>query len=109
MSGPGDDFNDAPDCGATPPHPATQHATFRSITHGMLVARGITPAQACNVGCSICGVIDASPKACAQCTGVHTAGRDACRCGPEGCADSMCPGRSTVRHLPDDDTEGGAA
>jgi hypothetical protein len=32
-----------------------------------------------------------------------------CRCGPDGCADSACPGRApAVQHLPADDTEGGA-
>jgi hypothetical protein len=169
MSGPGDDFNDSPDRGATPPHPAVQHATYRGITHGMLAARGLTPSAACQVGCAICGVIDASPARCEQCTpplgrpftgaapgmlqdddrglyrwlantpdamqcardaaavisthraaarydhqaaGVcpeansvrpHTDGwcglcpagnRDTCRFGPDGCADSACPGRS---------------
>ena len=41
----------------------------------LCASRGLTPSQACSVGCSTCGVIDASPARCEQCTGVHTAGR----------------------------------
>lgn len=82
--------------------------------------RGLTPSQACSVGCPTCGVIDASPARCEQCTGVHTAAAapaawEGRYCGPDG---DPCPGRVRltadgflvdVRHLPADDTEGGAA
>lgn len=34
----------------------------------LCASRGLTPSQACQVGCSICGVIDASPARCEQCT-----------------------------------------
>lgn len=37
------------------------------IRAGLCAARGLTPSQACNVGCATCGVIDAKP--CNQCTG----------------------------------------
>ena len=30
-------------------------------------SRGLTPSQACQVGCSTCGVIDASPSRCEFC------------------------------------------
>jgi hypothetical protein len=38
-------------------------------------SRGLTPSQACSVGCATCGVIDASPARCEQCNGLHAAGR----------------------------------
>ena len=52
-------------------------AKRESIIHAAMIraafvaARGLTPSQACNVGCATCGVIDASPSRCEQCTGVH--------------------------------------
>lgn len=64
----------------------------------LCASRGLTPSQACSVGCPTCGVIDASPARCEQCTGVHSAApiaRQVCRCGPDGCADSSCPGRAS--------------
>ncbi|MFM2057921.1 MAG: hypothetical protein RLY71_2306 [Pseudomonadota bacterium] len=84
----------------------------------LCASRGLTPSQACSVGCQVCGVIDASPARCEQCTGVHTAApaRQSCYCGPDGCADSACPGlvRMTpdgyiidTHRLPADDSEGG--
>ena len=39
----------------------------------LCAARGLTPSQACQVGCPTCGVIDASPARCEQCTGTHSA------------------------------------
>jgi len=39
----------------------------------LCAARRLTPSQACAVGCSVCGVIDASPARCEQCTGLHCA------------------------------------
>ena len=75
---------------------------------------GVTPAQACGVGCSTCGVIDASPARCEQCTGTHRAAghfvdvdkmmgrhRPAAACSPHGVP---------VGAVPDcvgSDTEGG--
>ena len=141
------DINDDPDTLVASELPDVQHLVHHQICHELFMARaGVTPAQACGVGCRTCGVIDASPARCEQCTGVHTAGRPftgaapgmlqdddrglskwlantpeamrcareaagmirACRCGPDGCADSSCPGRTTVQHLPAEDTEGGA-
>ena len=78
----------------------------------LCAVRGLAPSQACD----ICCVPGASPAHCEQCTGVHGAGmhhpaaacspqavavgsgphcvrRQACRCGPDGCADGACPGR----------------
>lgn len=69
--------------------------------------------------------LDRAAGWCGMCTGSHTASDHfpgsgemvqcgsslirVCRCGPDGCADSSCPGRAAVQHLPADDTEGGAA
>lgn len=50
---------------------AVQHAAM--IRTALCVARGLTPSQACHVGCPTCGVIDASPARCEQCNGVHSA------------------------------------
>jgi hypothetical protein len=88
--------DDTPDQSTVWSAPAeVQHILYREITRRMLAARGVTPALACGVGCAMCGVIDASPARCEQCTGVHTAGsRQHCRCGVDGCADSQCPGRT---------------
>jgi hypothetical protein len=43
------------------------------IRMALCIARGLTPSQACQVGCATCGVIDASPAHCEQCTGAHSA------------------------------------
>jgi len=73
----------------------------------LCASRGLTLSQGCQLGCSTCGVADASPARCEQCTGVHSAAERGCRCGPDGCSDSSCPGRVTlVGHLPADDAEG---
>lgn len=64
------------------------------IRAGLCAARGLTPSQACSVGCQTCGVIDASPERCEQCTGTHSAVGDTA---------------SPVAHIgPSEDTEGGA-
>ena len=121
--------DDTPDQSSVWMAPAeVQHFIYREITRRMLAARGITPALACNVGCATCGVIDASPARCEQCTGAHRAAdhfgdankmvsthrpapqydmpagavgavadsvrQRTCRCGPDGCADGQCPGRT---------------
>lgn len=112
MSGMGDDVNhDAWDCEI---HRAGVQAMVRraaELRAELCASRGLTPSQACQVGCKTCGVIDASPARCEQCTGVHRqdhfpdATKKVFRCGPDGCADGSCPGRA---HLVDDgETEGG--
>lgn len=66
--------DDTPDQSSVWTAPAeVQHILYREITRRMLAARGITPALACGVGCATCGVIDASPARCEQCTGAHMA------------------------------------
>jgi len=94
------DINDDPDTlGASVP-PGAQHLVHHQICQELFMARtGVTPAQACGVGCSTCGVIDASPARCEQCTGAHRAAdhsvaaaemvsahRPAAACNPMGCA-----------------------
>ena len=111
------DINNDPDTlGASVP-PGAQHLVHHQICHELFMARaGVTPAQACGVGCSTCGVIDASPARCEQCTGVHAAGRhplagalDAAMAALDAPAAPLLRdlGDSLVQHLATEDTEGG--
>ena len=143
----GDDTHDAWDCEIHRAGIQAMRQRAAELRAELCASRGLTPSQACSVGCSICGVVDASPARCEFCA--HGAGferpawlgnhsvaatemvsahrpaaacspmgcdvgapphcaRQACRCGPEGCADSSCPGRSAIQHLAAEDTEGGA-
>jgi len=109
MTGMGDEIHDTWDCEIHRAGIQAMRQRAAELRAELCASRGLTPSQACQVGCRTCGVIDASPARCEQCTGAHSAAREACRCGPDGCADSSCPGRAAVQHVPADDTEGGAA
>ena len=67
MSGMGDDFG-----GGSPAEPLTPAEREEVIRAAMIraaihTARGLTPAEACGVGCKVCGVLDASPSRCEYC------------------------------------------
>ena len=52
-------------------HIAATHAMVKEaarIRAALCANRGLTPSQACQVGCKVCGVIDASPARCEHCT-----------------------------------------
>jgi hypothetical protein len=65
--------HDAWDCEIHRAGIAAMMAKAAELRAKLCASRGLTPSQACNIGCATCGVIDASPARCEQCTGVHTA------------------------------------
>lgn len=81
----GDEIHDTWDCEIHRAGIQAMRQRAAELRAELCASRGLTPSQACS------------------------ASRSACRCGPEGCADSSCPGRDTVQHLPAEaaDSEGG--
>mgnify|MGYP000178566535 CR=1 FL=1 len=91
----GDEIHDTWDCEIHRAGIQAMRQRAAELRAELCASRGLTPSQACSVGCSTCGVIDASPARCEQCTGVHEAGHQfgdatkmirACRCAISGTA-----------------------
>ena len=95
----GDEIHDTWDCEIHRAGIQAMRQRAAELRAELCASRGLTPSQACSVGCSICGVIDASPARCEQCAGAHRAAdhfvdvtemagthRPAAACSPMGCA-----------------------
>ena len=118
MTGMGDEIHDTWDCEIHRAGIQAMRQRAAELRAELCASRGLTPAQACGAGCRTCGVIDASPARCEQCTGVHAAGRhplagalDAAMAALDAPASPLLRdlGAALVQHLPAKDTEGGAA